>query len=891
MSLIDGLRHRARVWLRRADYERGIDDELRFHLDLGAQRSDAHGTDARLVARRRFGNVTYLREETRHAARLDRFDGVGQDVRHLIRSLRRSPGFAAVAVLTLALGIGATTAVLSVVDHVLVHSLPFGDAGRLMMMLERDARGGFRPPSAPTTEDWRRDPGVQRAFDGMAFIRGDGAIFRQGDESRRVLIGFVGPEFFSVLGAPPLLGRVLIDDDHRDGAAPAVVIAHSFWQERLGGDRNVIGRRISLDSVPTTIVGVMPPGATYPGFASVWEPISQYRHKEILTRRGLHADSRTIARLRPGVDSAHAVGLMSAVGGQLAAAYPAEQAHWSPAMLPVRDELIGNIQPMLLTLAGAAAAVLLLACANVANLFLARVASRTRELAVRGALGASRTRLVRQLLTESLVFALAGGALGTALAAIAVGLARKLPSDRLPRVDELTVDHRVLLVAAGASLLTALICGVWPAWRATRPAGGEALRAGALGSVGVRSESRVRRALVTVQFALALMLLVGAGLLLQSFRRAAAVEVGFDPRGLVTVTINPPPSTYQKPEDAAALYGRLISAVRTVPGVEDAAFINHVPFGLAAILSPIQIEGRSGSDTGSNQIYYRTVSDSYRRTMKMTLLAGRWFTEADMRSPGGGFVINDAAAKFYWPGENPIGKRLNLRRSSQVRADFGQPLAGTVIGVVNDVHQTSQEVVPDREVYVPYTLETWPWGSLVVRARDGARSIPVLRDAIAAVDSRLIEKGSAGTERFSTVESVIASRLAPRKLALTLIGAFAACALLLAAIGLYGVVAYGITQRTRELGVRKALGATDGMIASLVFRESLVLTGVGIVVGCACAWEGARLMHDLLFQTEPVDFTVYVPTVVVLLGISLAATYIPTRRATRLDPTIAMRGE
>lgn len=885
MSFIDGLRHRIAVLRQRGRYQRAIDDEIRFHLELDA----SHHAEA--DARRRFGNVTYLREETRHAAGLDVLDGITQDTRHLVRSLRGAPGFAAVAIVTLALGIGATTAVLSVVDHVLVHSLPFRDAGRLMMMMERDERGGFRPPSAPTTEDWRRDPGVQRAFDGMAFVRGDGATFREGDESRRVLIGFVGPEFFSVLGARPLLGRLLTDDDHRDGAPPAVVIAHAFWQERLGGDRKVIGRRISLDSVPTTVVGVMPPGATYPGFASIWEPSSQYRHKEIMTRRGLHADSRTVARLRPGVDSARAVALMSVVSGQLAAAYPSEQAHWQPAMLPVRDELIGGIRPMLLALAGAAAAVLLLACANVANLFLARVASRTRELAVRGALGASRARLVRQLLTESLLFAIGGGALGTALAAVAVSLARKLPSDRLPRVDELSVDSRVLIVAAVASLLTAVICGVWPAWRATRPSSGEALRAGALGSVGVRSESRVRRALVTVQFALALMLLVGAGLLLQSFRRAAAVEVGFDPRGLVTVTINPPPGTYQEPKDAAALYARLISAAHNVPGVLDAAFINHVPFGLAAILSPIQIDGRAANDTGSNQIFYRTVSDTYLRTMKMSLAAGRWFTDTDMRSPNGGVVINAAAAKFYWPGESAIGKRLTLRRSSQVRADFGQPLAGTVIGVVNDVHQTSQEAVPDREVYVPYTLETWPWGSLVVRTRDGSRSIPKLRDAIAAVDARLIEKGSAGTERFSAVESVIASTLAPRKLALTLIGAFAACALVLAAIGLYGVVAYGITQRTRELGVRKALGATDAMIASLVFRESAILTGVGIVVGCAGAWEGARLIRDLLFQTNPADVSVYAPTVLVLVGIALVATYIPTRRATRLDPTIAMRGE
>jgi putative ABC transport system permease protein len=885
MSFIDGLRHRLSVWRHRSQYERAIDDEIRFHLDLDAAHHAAPGVH------RRFGNVTYVREETRHAAGLDVLDGFAQDARHLLRSLRQSPGFATVAILTLALGIGATTAVLSVVDHVLIHSLPFRDADRLMMMLERGEQGGLRAPSAPTADDWRRDPGVRQAFEGLSFVRGDAAVFQAGDDVRRLAIGYVDRDFFRVLGAKPLLGRLLVDDDHRAGAAPVAVIAHSFWQQRLGGDPNVIGRRISIDSMVTTVVGVMPPGATYPTFAAAWESIAQYRHQEILTRRGLHVDSRTVARLRPGIDSARAMALMRTIDAQLASAYPKDQAHWTAAIRSVRDELVGDVRPMLLTLAGAAAAVLLLACANVANLLLARVASRTRELAVRGALGASRGRLVRQLLTETLIFAAAGGVLGTAMAVVAVRLARRLPPNRLPRVDELALDHRVLLVAAAASLLTALVCGIWPAIRATRPSSGEMLRAGARGSVGIRSESRVRRALVAVQFALALMLLVGAGLLLQSFRRAAAVDVGFDPHGLVTVQINPPAGAYDKPEEAAGLYARLLAAVRTVPGVLDAAFINHFPFGGASILTSIEIDGRSSIDTGSNQILYRTVSDGYLRTMKMSLARGRWFTDADMRAPGGGFVVNAATAKLYWPGENAVGKRITIRRSSQARSDFGQPLAGVVIGVVNDVHQTSQDQVPAPEVYVPYTLETWPWGNVVVRARDGGRSIPALRDALTAVDPRLIEKGPSGTDRFGVVERAIDDRLAPRKLSLSLIGAFAGCALVLAAIGLYGVIAYGVAQRTRELGVRKALGATDRMIASLVVRESLLLTGIGILVGCGGAWAGARLIRDLLFQTGPVDLTVYLPTVVVLLGIAMLATYVPARRATRLDPTVAMRGD
>jgi predicted permease len=440
-------------------------------------------------------------------------------------------------------------------------------------------------------------------------------------------------------------------------------------------------------------------------------------------------------------------------------------------------------------------------------------------------------------------------------------------------------------------LLTALLCGVWPALRSTRPGNGETLRAGALGSIGVRSDSRLRRVLVTVQFALALVLLVGAGLLLQSFRRAVAVDVGFDPSGLVTLRIDAPRVSYGSPQAAAALYARLMEASRGVPGVVDAAIIQHFPFGGAAITTPVEIEGQSAGDTASNQIFYRSVSASYLPTMKMSMAAGRWFTDADIRSPGGAFVINASMAKRYWPGQTAVGKRITVRRSSQARPDFGQRLPGVVVGVIADVHQQGQDVVPDAEVYVPYTLETWPWTSLVIRTRDGARAIPQLRDAIAAVDSRLVAQGAEGSKAFGTAEALIANRLAPRKLAMGMVITFAVCALVLAAIGMYGVIAYGVTQRTREMGVRKALGATDGMIATLVIRESLLLMVGGVVLGVAGAWASVRFIQGLLFDTRPADPAAYVGTVLLLAAVALLASYLPARRATRLDPTIAMRGD
>jgi putative ABC transport system permease protein len=829
-----------------------------------------------------------MKEQPR-AAELHLLHGFALDGRHLLRSLRRSPGFAAAVVLTLAFGIGVTTAVVSVADHVLLRSLPFRDPGRLMMMLEADDHGGFRTPSYPTVADWRRDAGVAEAMEGVTYIRGDGVTLRVGEESETVGDGFVGPDFFSIVGAHPQLGRVLVADDHRD-AAQVAVMSYRLWQRRFGGDPSIIGRRISLDSVPTTVVGVLPVGAVYPGFADVWQPISAYRHPEILRQRGFHADSRTIARLRPGVDSARAAILMRTVGAQLAATYPAEQAHWLPSMIAVSTDIVGGVGPMLWTLAAAAAAVLLLTCANVAGLLLARVAARTRELSLRSAIGASRGRIVRQLLTESLIVSGLGGALGVSLAIWAVHLSTTFLSTKLPRMDEMRVDWRVLSVAGGATLLTALACGVWPAIRATRARGTESLRASALGSIGGPGEARMRRALVTVQFAVALILLVGTGLLVQSFRRAAEVNVGFDPRGVLTLRIRPPAGAYTTPEEAAALYTRLMDASRTVPGVVDAAFSNHTPYSPASMITTLTIEGRARLDS-SNQILYRTVSSSYLRTMKMSMTTGRWFDDTDMRTSGGSFIINQTMAKMYWPGTTALGQRITVTRASQARKDFGQPLPGTVVGVVADVHQARQDIAPVPEVYVPYTLETWPWGMLIVRAQNGARAIPTLTRAIRSVDSRLIADGAPGAKDFGILENAVTTSLEQRTLSIKLIGAFAVCALLLASIGMYGVIAYGITQRTREIGLRKALGATNTAIASLIFREASIVVTIGALAGAAGAWAGSRLIRSLLFDTSITDVAAYATAVALLAGVAAVATYLPARRAIALDPARALRGD
>jgi putative ABC transport system permease protein len=885
MSWIDGLRHRLHALANPAAHARETDEEVAMHLELDAMHQ---GNDAR--ARRRFGNSGYYKEERRRAAGLHLFDGMVLDCKHLLRSLLHSKGFAATVVLTLALGIAVTTAVVSVADHVLVRSLAFGDSSRLMMMLERDPAGAIRVPSAPTVADWKRDSGAAQAFEGLTYIRGDGVTLRVGEETETVGTGFVEPEFFPLLRVRPRLGRLLLPDDHA-AAAPVVVMSHRLWQRRFGGDPGIVGRTISVDSIPTTVVGVLPVGAVYPGFADLWQPISQYRHREILLRRGFHADSRTLGRLRAGVDSTRAIAFMRTIGARLATQYPAEQAGWMPGMVSVRAEIVGDVGPMLWTLAFAAGAVLLLACANVAGLLLARVTARTRELALRSAIGASRARVVRQLMTESLILAAIGGVAGAALAIWTVGLSRSVLADRLPRMDELSLDWRVLSIAAATTLLTALVCGVWPALRATRTRSAEVLRASTLGAVGGRGEARLRRALVTLQFAVALVLLVGAGLLVQSFRRVARVDIGFDPAGMLTFRVGPPPGAYATPQQAAALYERLMNSARAVPGVVDAAFINHFPFGRAAMITTLTIDGRSSLDS-SNQIFYRTVSANYLRTMGMSMVRGRWFSDDDMRGPGGSFVINETMAKNYWSAASAaLGQRITVTRASQARPDFGQPLPGTIVGVVADVRQGQQDVAPTPEVYVPYTLETWPWGMLVIRSHDGARAIPALVRAVRSVDSRLVADGVTGARAFSVTRDAISASLEPRRFSIRLIGAFALCALALAAIGMYGVVAYSIAQRTREIGVRKALGATNATIVRDILRESAMVVGIGAALGALGAWSGARLIRSMLFDTSVADVTSYLIAIGLLASVAMIATYIPARRATALDPALALRGD
>ena len=896
MSFLHALRHRLAVLVRGDAYSRDLADEMRFHLELDAEqdaRAGISSSAARDAARRRFGNVTYLGEEARRQTLLPVLDDLVQDARYAARAFVRTPGFTLAAVLTLALGIGATTAIFSIVDGVLLRSLPYRDPGRVVNLFEVSDNGGYRLPSYPTFKDWRNESQTwSNAFEDIAFIRGDGAIYAGEKGPERLTASAVTPNFFRLLGTAPLLGRTFLPDEERAGANPVAVLSWELWQHRFGGDRAIVGTRISLDGSPTTVIGVMPRGFAFPTWSMLWRPIALIENTDsALSRRGVHTDSRTIARLRPAADSARVAAVMRTVEQRLAQEYPAEQAHWTSAVMqPVRDEVIGNIKPTLLALGGAVSLVLLLACANVANLLLTRASARQRELSVRAALGAGRPRLVRQLLVESLTMAVVGGALGVALAVFLVHLVRQSAGTELPRVTEIAIEPRVLLFAFAVTIAAALLAGVAPALRATRASTLARLRSGAHGSVGSRHDARVRGVLVATQFALALVLLIGSGLLLRSLRKLQSVDLGFIPEDRVAIAITPPGGKYADAAAAAGLYRRLVDRVAAVPGVRDVALVNHLPFGGGAVASPVQVDGRTDDVTRLPQAFYRTASEGYLRTMGMRVARGRWFTDVDMRERDG-FVINETLAKQLWPGADPLGQRITLRRSSQARPDFGQPISGHVIGVLRDVRQQSIGDKPSPEVFVPWTLEVWPWITLVAHVQNPQRDIPLLRRAILEVDPGIPVAGENLQGGFVTIERTLSSSVAQQRIATSLLGSFAAGALLLAAIGMYGVIAYGITQRTREMGVRMALGASERRILRLVLGEGIRLALIGAVIGILGALASTRLIQSLLYETVPTDPMTFLVTPILLGGVALLATYLPARRATRLDPTLAIRGD
>ena len=817
-------------------------------------------------------------------------DTVMQDARYTLRTLRRAPAFSIVAILTLSIGIGSTSAAFSVIDAVVLRGLPYREPERLQTIYERSDEGGLRVPSYPTFEDWQsQSSSVSAAIEGSAFVRGDAVTLPMPGGPERQIAAYVTPGFFALMGARPVFGRTFLPDEEQSGAPPVAVLSYDYFLKQFGGDPSVIGRIIDVDSVPTTVIGVMPHAYVYPNFGdpgfllgpSIWQPVELFKRRHAaLSLRGLHVDSRAVVRLRASADSTRAAAVMRTIATRLAVEYPLEQGHWNNvAFQSISEEQFGNLREVLAMIAGAIALVLVLACANVANLLLTRASARRQELAIRSALGAGRWRLGRQLFTEAFALAMAAGVVGVLLASVIVGYVRHAATERLPFASELSLDHRAAMFAFSASMLTAVLVGVLPALQVSGPRIMDRVRASATGSIGGARDAWVRNVLVAVQFALALTLLLGAGLLIQSFRRLLAVPLGYDASEMIEFAISPPAHRYDTPAEAAALYGRILTAVRTVPGVLDAATA-----GGAQIPTKIETDATAAGRPVESALY-RTVSADYQKTMRIPMVAGRWFTEDDMRSPAG-FVVSDRLAKKIWPGASALGKRVTVRRASQARADFGQPITMPVIGVIGDVREGGPENDPQMEIYLPYTLEVWQWMRFVVRARDATHTVAAVDRAVRGVEPTLVFLGkpSVSETGFAAIDS-------QRRFVTFVLTGFAACALLLATIGLYGIVAYNIVQRTRELGVRIALGASARNILVLVMSEGMLFVLVGAVTGVLGALATMRLIRSMLFATAATDVATFVVVTGLLAGSALLASYLSARRATLTDPMIAIRGE
>ncbi len=813
------------------------------------------------------------------------------DLRYALRALRRSPGFAAAAVFTLALAIGANAAIFSLIRAILLRPLPFADSQRLVLVTELHQKEGERLASYPTFQDWQRE---SQAFEGMSFIRGQTVNFRSPEGPEQLIAGFVSPDFFRLTGGMPLLGRQFAAEEERAGGPDVAVISHSLWRRRFGGDPTAVGQMMRIGDRNVLIIGVMPPGFKYPPWAALWMPITSLPQTEqaVLTARGIHADSRVIARLRPGASIARAQSELSVVAARLAGAYPAESAGWTRAKLsPVAEEIMGDAKPRLLVLQATVLMVLLIGCANLANLSMARGAGRTREFGVRVALGAGRGRIVQQLLMESSLLAVGGGAAGLVLVSLILPALRSLAPEVFPRLDEVSVDGGVLLFTLVLSLFTAAAFGLLPALRASHTDLTAALVEGGRQAGGTRA-SRARSVLLVAEVALATMLLVAAGLLLHSFVRMSAVELGFRVEHLLTLRVMPPEPRYGDPDRAVALYQRLQQASASVPGVESVALSNHVPLTGGSMPTRVVVEGRVSADAGEDAALFRTVSPEYFRTMEIPLLSGREFDRSDMTGSSPSLLVNQTFVRRYLGQGSPLGRQVTVFKSVQRRDDFGEPLPGSIVGVVGDVRHFDQETDIEPEVYLPYTRNPPRWISLVVRTRtDPQTMILPLKRAVLAVEPDLPVVGDEFWAGFAPLSAYLEQGRAARTLNTALIGLFAATAVLLAMVGLYGVVAYLTARRERELALRIALGARGMDVLKLVLQPTLLLCLGGLVLGGIGALLLTRFMSGLLFGVKATDPATFGLVALGLASVVFVASLIPALRATRLDPMISLKSE
>lgn len=801
-----------------------------------------------------------------------------QDLRTGVRLLVKKPGFTLVAVLTLGLGVGANTVIFSVVNAVILRPLPFPDSDRIVRLNEV-----HQPNSQPTTNlsyatflDLGTETG---ALENVAAARFWSDSLIDGGEPEQVSTMLVSAEFFAALRVVPALGRTFVPEEDQPGKDNVVVISDGLWRRRFGADPNLVGRIIKLSGTERTVIGVLSrefqSTLLFPGRYDVFRPLVPGGRLRDNRRSHLLA---TIARLKPGVTLAQAQSELAAFCENVERQNPGVDPNLAIAVNNLQERMVAPSKPALLVLLVAVACVMLIACANVANLLLARSAAREKEMAIRLALGASRGRIARQLLTESALLALVGGGAGLLLAVWGVDSLSALNIGNLPRMDEVSIDGAVLGYALATSLLTGLIFGLAPAVQLPRISLHEVIKEGARGSAGPRRQG-LRQILVVSEVALALVLLIGAGLLISSFWRLHEVDRGFDAENVLTVNLVLPASRYGKPEEQTAFLKQTLERVAQIPGARAVGLVSSLPYS-GGPGTDFEIVGRPPFDPNNQPIAdIRIVDPGYFRAIGIALRDGREFTEFDTAKSNRVMVINEKMAAEFWPGESPIGRRVTMM-------DWGPPLTGEIVGVVADIKASGPERDTQSMIYWPYPQFPQLFNNLVVRSDgDPSKLVAAVKSQIWLVDPEL------PIARIATMEEVIADSVAPRRFNMLLLGLFASVALLLAAIGIYGVISYSVSRRTQEIGIRMALGAGRRDVVRLVVRQGMAPAVIGLALGLAGAFGLTRLMTSLLFGVSATDPVVFGLTTGLLGAVALAACWLPAWRAARVDPLIALRYE
>lgn len=811
-----------------------------------------------------------------------------QDLRYGARMLLKNPGVTAIAVLTLALGIGANTAIFSVVNAVMLRPLPYNNPDRLVALWE-DVPGKGRWRTAPAAFfDWKNQNTV---FEDIAAYGGSTLTLTGAGEPEQLLGVSVGAGYFQVIGSEPILGRIFLPEEYEPGKGRVVILGHAAWQGRFGGDQSIIGKAIPLNDANYTVIGVMAPGI-YPAWPTTSGQISFDRKQQQfwvpMSFSAQWAAVRTahvlgvLGRLKPGITIAQAQTEMDTIAARLGQEYEANKGE-GIIVSAFMDEMAGDVKPALLMLLGAVGLVLLVACANIAGLLLAQYAARSKEIGIRAALGAGRMRLLRQFFLESLVLALLGTVAGIALARFGIDLMLKFMPVEIARLNETQLDLRVLGFTIGLSLITCLLFGLLPAWQASKPNLHSALEQGERTSGPGGLRLRLRQSLVVLQIAMAVMLVIGAGLLLKSFWQIRQVDPGFTPGNVVSLDLTLPISKYKENERINRFFDELNERISAVPGVEGVAIAYDHPLE-ANWVDSFRIEGRPPLAPGESQsANFHPVSWDYFRTIGAQLTSGRQFTAVDDQDHPGVAIVNQAFVRRYFPNENPIGQLL--RPSPPARIWNNERLTSfEIVGIVRDIKSAGLQAEPEPAYYLPASQS--PLGDMTVLVRTKSEPtalVPALRHAVWSIDP------NQPVANVSTMEKIVADSIAQPRLSMMLMGLFGALALILAAVGIYGLLSYAVTQRKRELGIRLALGAQARDVLKLILRQGMVLAVIGIFVGLIGSFALTRVMQTLLFGVTPTDAVTFVVVTGVLFLVALFACFIPARRATKVDPMMALR--